>query len=55
MTREGYIRIMRALVSLMITIMVEVGRVPLKSAKTVGENVLKAVIGGGSTEEKETE
>ena len=47
MGKSGYINIMKALVNLMVVIMVEAGKVPMDSAKKVGENVLKAV-GGGS-------
>jgi len=39
---------MSALVNLMITIMVEAGKVPIDSAKKIGEAVHKAVTGGGS-------
>lgn len=45
MSREGYIKIMTALVNLMVTIMVEVGKVPMESAKKVGSAVMKAITG----------
>ena len=48
MGKQGYIKIMGALVNLMVTIMVEAGKVPMASAKKVGENVMKAITGGGS-------
>lgn len=46
MDRKGYIRIMNALVNLIVVIMVEAGKVPLESAKKVGQNILKATTGG---------
>ena len=46
MNRQGYIRIMQALVNLLVVVMVEAGKVPLQGAQKVGENVLKAVTGG---------
>ena len=48
MNRQGYIRIMSAAVNLIVVIMVEAGKVPLDSAKKVGENILKAVTGDSS-------
>jgi hypothetical protein len=48
MNKQGYIKIMSALVNLMVTIMVEAGKVPMASAKQVGEAVLKAATGGGA-------
>lgn len=47
MNKQGYIKIMTALVNLMVTIMVEAGKVPLESAKSVGNAVMKAITGGG--------
>lgn len=46
MNRQGYIRIMIALVNLIVVIMTEAGRVPYESAKKVGDNILKAITGG---------
>ena len=46
MNRQGYIKVMEALVSLMVIFMIEAGKVPVMSAKTIGENVLKAITGG---------
>ena len=44
---------MEAIVHLIIVIMVEAGRVPLKSAMKVGENIMKATTGGtGNLEDK---
>lgn len=51
MNKQGYVKIMGALVNLMVTIMVEAGKVPMASAKQIGEAVMKAVSGGG-TEKK---
>jgi hypothetical protein len=42
---ESYVKIMKALVNLMVTIMVEIGKVPLQSAKKIGDNVIKAITG----------
>lgn len=47
MNRQGYIKVMQALVNLMVVLMTEAGKVPAAAAKTVGENVMKAVTGGG--------
>lgn len=44
---ESYVKIMKALVNLMVTIMVEMGKVPIASARQVGNNVLKAITGKG--------
>ncbi len=46
MNRQGYIKIIAALVNLLVTIMVEAGKVPYQSAVKVGESVMKAVTGG---------
>jgi len=46
MNRQSYIKIMQALVNLMMVLMTEAGKVPAASAKTVGENVMKAITGG---------
>lgn len=46
MNRQGYIRIMKAVVNLIVVIMVEAGKVPLESASKVGENIMKALTGG---------
>ena len=43
---------MSALVNLMVTIMVEAGKVPLASAKQIGEAVLKAATGGSEKKVK---
>ena len=50
--RESYIRVMIAVVNLMVTIMIEFGKVPLKSAHGVGKNVLKAITGRTDDKEK---
>ena len=47
MNRTGYIRIMSAAVNLIVVIMVEAGKVPMANAQKVGENILKALTGGG--------
>lgn len=52
MNRESYIKIMKALVNLMVTIMVEGGKVPMNSARSVGEAVMKAVTGSATAEKK---
>jgi hypothetical protein len=46
MNKGGYIRIMQAAVNLIIVIMVEAGKVPMESARKVGDNILKALGGG---------
>lgn len=46
MNRQGYIKIIAALVNLLVTIMVEAGKVPYQSAVKVGENIMKAATGG---------
>jgi hypothetical protein len=46
MNRQGYIKIMAALINLLVTIMVEAGKVPYQTAVKVGQNVMKAVTGG---------
>lgn len=38
---------MSALVNLMMTIMIEAGKVPVDSAKSVGNAVMKAITGSG--------
>lgn len=45
MNKESYFKIMVALTNLMVVIMVEGGRVTLKTAQQVGHNVLKATTG----------
>ena len=45
MNRQGYINIMKAVVNLIVVIMIEAGKVPIESAKKVGENILKAITG----------
>jgi hypothetical protein len=52
MNRQGYIRVMRALVNLIVVIMVEAGKVPISSATQVGENILKAITGGTGENKK---
>lgn len=47
MNRQGYIKIIGALVNLLVTIMVEAGKVPMNSAKQVGDAVMKATTGSG--------
>lgn len=37
---------MQAAINLIVVIMVEAGKVPLDSAKKIGQNILKAVTGG---------
>ena len=51
MNKQGYIKIIGALVNLLVVIMAEAGKVPLASAKQIGEAVMKAATGGG-TEKK---
>jgi len=46
MDRKGYVRVMQAITNLIVILMVEVGNVPIDSAKKVGENILKAITGG---------
>jgi hypothetical protein len=46
MNKQGYTRIMQALVNLIVVIMTEAGSVPLESAKKVGQNIMKAITGG---------
>lgn len=50
MNKQGYVRIMVALVNLMVVIMIEAGKVSADSARKVGENVLKAITGGTGKE-----
>lgn len=46
MDKAGYVKIMQAAINLIVVIMVEAGKVPLDSAKKIGQNILKAVTGG---------
>lgn len=46
MDKQGYVKVMQAVVNLIVVLMVEAGKVPLNSAKKVGENIMKAVTGG---------
>jgi hypothetical protein len=46
MNRQGYMKVMQALVNLMVVLMTEAGKVPMDSAKKVGDSVMKAVTGG---------
>jgi len=43
--RDSYVKIMIALINLMVVIMVEIGKVPINSAKLIGNNVFKAITG----------
>ena len=45
MNREGYIRIMRAIANLIVVVMQEAGKVPLKSAQKVADAFLRATVG----------
>jgi hypothetical protein len=45
MNRKNYIKIIMAIIKLLVTVMVEAGRVPIDSATKVGDNVLKAITG----------
>jgi hypothetical protein len=52
MNREGYIRIMRAVANLIIVIMQEAGRVPLKAAQRIADAFLRATVGKKLDEDK---
>jgi hypothetical protein len=52
MNRSGYVKIMSALIRLMVTIMVEAGKVPIASAEKVGANVMKAITGRSEDDKK---
>jgi|694.fasta_scaffold72074_7 hypothetical protein len=45
MNRQGYIKIMQAVANLIIVIMTEAGKVPVDSARKVGDAFMQAVTG----------